>query len=160
MNSPLGEVRLVAVGDHAGDQLVLEVRDAAGELEGRHGAAELVGLAGGEAGAVDRDPHRLLLEQRHAERLAEHLLQLGLGIDDRLLALAPAQIGVDHVALDRAGPDDRDLDHQIVEGARLDPRQHRHLRPALDLEHAERVGLADHGVGARVLGRDGGEVER
>ena len=66
---------------------------------------------------------------------------------------------MDHVALDRAGPDDRDLDDQVVEGARLDPRQHRHLRPALDLEDAERVGLADHGVGARVLGRDGGEVE-
>ena len=41
----------------------------------------------------------------------------------------------------------------------LMPRQHRHLRAALDLEDAERVGLADHRVGARVLGRDGGEVE-
>ena len=29
----------------------------------------------------------------------------------------------------------------------------------LDLERAERVGLADHRVGARILGRDGGEVE-
>ena len=64
-----------------------------------------------------------------------------------------------HVALDRAGPDDRDLDDQIVEGARLDPRQHRHLRAALDLEGAERVGLADHRVGARILGRDGREIE-
>ncbi len=40
------------------------------------------------------------------------------------------------------------------------PRQHRHLRAALDLEDAERVGAADHRVGARILGRDGGEVER
>ena len=37
---------LVAVGDHAVDQLVAELRDAAGDLEGRHGAAQLVGLAG------------------------------------------------------------------------------------------------------------------
>ncbi len=39
-----------------------------------------------------------------------------------------------HVALDRAGPDDRDLDHHIVETFRLHPRQRRHLRAALDLE--------------------------
>ena len=57
------------------------------------------------------------------------------------------------------GPDDRHLDDQVVEGARLQPRQHRHLRAAFDLEDAERVGLADHRVGARVLGRDGGQIE-
>ena len=126
-----------------------KLRDAAGVLEGRHGAAELVGLAGREAGAFDRDLHRLFLKQRHAERLAEHLLKLGRGIVDRLLAFAPAQIGMHHVALDRTGPDDRHLDDEIVEGARLEPRQHRHLRAAFDLEGAERVGLADHRVGAR-----------
>ena len=64
-----------------------------------------------------------------------------------------------HVALDRAGPDDRHLDDEVVEGPRLDARQHRHLRPALDLEGAERVGLADHRVGARVLRRDGRQIE-
>ena len=155
----LGEVGLVAARDHAADQLVAKRADPAGELEGRHGAAQLVGLAGGEAGAFDGDPHRLLLEQRHAEGLAEHLLELGRRIVDRLRALAPAQVGMHHVALDRAGPDDRDLDDEIVEGPRLDPRQHRHLRAALDLERAERVGLADHRVGARILGRDGREIE-
>ena len=46
-----------------------------------------------------------------------------------------------HVALDRAGAHDGDLDDEIVEGPRLQPRQHVHLRPALDLEHADRVGL-------------------
>ena len=64
-----------------------------------------------------------------------------------------------HVALDRTGPDDRHLDDEIVEGPRLHPRQHRHLRAAFDLEGAERVGLADHRVGARVLRRDGREIE-
>ena len=58
------------------------------------------------------------------------------------------------------GPDDRHLDDQIIEGARLDARQHGHLRAALDLEDADRVGLADHRIGARILGRDRGEVER
>ena len=125
------------------------LRDAARVLEGRHGAAELVGLAGAEAGADHGDLHGLLLKQRHAERLAEHALQLGLGKLDRLLAFPAAQIGMDHVALDRAGPDDGHLDDEVIEGPRLDARQHRHLRAAFDLEDAQRVGAADHFVGAR-----------
>jgi hypothetical protein len=64
-----------------------------------------------------------------------------------------------HVALDRTRPHDRHLDDQVIEGPRLDARQHGHLRARFDLEGAERVGLADHGIGARVLGGDGGEVE-
>src|ERR1019366_2986234 len=60
---------------------------------------------------------------------------------------------MDHVALDRTRPDDGDLDDQVVERARLHPRQHRHLGAALDLERAERVGLPDHGVGPRVFRR-------
>ena len=133
--------------------------DAAGEFERRHGAPELVRLAGREAGALDGDPHRLFLEQGHAQGLSEHLLQFGFRIVHGLLSLPAAEIGMDHVALDRAGANDRDLDDQVVEGARLDPREHGHLRPALDLENAEGVGLADHRIGARILGRDGGEVE-
>jgi hypothetical protein len=42
-----------------------------------------------------------------------------------------------HVALDRAGAHDRDLDHQVVEAARPHPRQEVHLRPAFHLEDAE-----------------------
>jgi hypothetical protein len=104
------------------------------------------------------DAHGLLLEERHAERLAQHLLQFRLGIDHRLPAFAAAEVRMDHVALDRSGPDDRHLHDQVVVGARLQPRQHRHLRPALDLEGADRVGLADHRIGAGILGRDRGEV--
>ena len=44
-----------------------------------------------------------------------------------------------HVALDRARPHDRHLDDEIVEFLRLQPRQHGHLRAALDLEDAERI---------------------
>ena len=66
---------------------------------------------------------------------------------------------MNHVALDRAGADHRHLDHEVVERLWGKPGQHVHLRPALDLEYAYRVGLTDHGVGLRVLGRDRGEVE-
>jgi hypothetical protein len=67
---------------------------------------------------------------------------------------------MNHVALDRTRPDDRDLNDEIIKGARLDPRQHGHLRAALDLEDAERVGLADHRIGLGVLGRNGAEIAR
>ena len=135
------------------------MRDPAGELERRHRPAQLVGLARREPGALDRDAHRLFLEQRNAQRLAEHALELGSWIVDRLEALAPAKVWVDHVALDRPGADDRDLDDEVVERPRLDARQHGHLGAALDLESAERIGLADHRVGARVLGGDRRQVE-
>ena len=59
-----------------------------------------------------------------------------------------------HAALDRAGAHDGDLDHQVVETARLHARQHGHLRARLDLEHADRVGVADHVVHRRIFRRD------
>ena len=56
-----------------------------------------------------------------------------------------------HIALDRPGPDDRHLHHQVVELARAEPGQHAHLRPALHLEDAQRIGLAQHVVDERIL---------
>lgn len=70
-----------------------------------------------------------------------------------LLAVAPPDIGMHHVALDGAGPDDRHLDHQIVEAARTHARQEVHLRAALHLEDADAVGPAEHVVDLRILGR-------
>ena len=46
-----------------------------------------------------------------------------------------------------------DLDDQIVEALRLHARQRRHLRARLDLEHADGVGGAQHGVDLRIVGR-------
>ena len=77
---------------------------------------------------------------------------------DRLVAAAAAQIGVNHVALDGAGAHDRDLDDEIVEAARLQPRQHVHLRPAFDLEHADRIRAAQHVVDGGIVARHGAEA--
>ena len=51
---------------------------------------------------------------------------------------------MDGVALDRAGPDDRDLHHQVVQVGRLRLGQRLHLGPALDLEDADRVRGLEH----------------
>ncbi len=160
-----GEFAIVAPPRHAVDELVAKQMDVAVVAEGRHGAAQPVGLVGREAGGRDRDLHRLLLEQRHAEGAPEHLLQLvgrpmrriGRGIIRLFGAVAPAQIGMHHVALDRPRAHDRDLDDEVVEFPRLEARQHRHLRAALDLEHADRVGARQHVVDRRVVLRHGGE---
>src|SRR6266481_8969063 len=64
-----------------------------------------------------------------------------------------------HVALDRSGAHDRDLDDEIVKFFRPEPRQHRHLGAALDLEHADRVGTRQHFVDLGLLRRNGGERE-
>jgi len=96
---------------------------------------------------------------------AQHPLDLdGLVVPKALhLSLgagAAAQVGVHHVALDRPGADQRHLDHQVVEAARLEARQRVHLRAALHLEDADRVGATEvvvHGLVGRVERR---EVDR
>ena len=64
-----------------------------------------------------------------------------------------------HVALDRAGPHDRHLHDEVVEARRPEPRQHVHLRPALDLEHPEAVGAPEHRVGLVAVARERSQVE-
>ena len=56
-----------------------------------------------------------------------------------------------HSALNRAWTDDGDLDHQVEITTRFEPRQHRHLRPRLHLEHAHRLAFAQHVVRGRIL---------
>ena len=78
----------------------------------------------------------------------------GCGKIDALLAIAPSEIGVDHTPLDRAGADNGDLDHQIIEFLRFHPRQHVDLRAAFDLEGADAVAAPQHGIGFGVFGGD------
>ena len=159
------EITVIAAGGHAGDELVAEQMDVAGMAERGHGAAQPIRFVGREFGRGDGDLHRLLLEQRHAESSFENVLQfvsrpvrrirrwIMLPVD----AVAPAQIGMHHVALDRPRPHDRDLDDEIVEASRLQARQHRHLGAALDLEHADGIGARKHLVDRAVVLRQRGE---
>ncbi len=56
---------------------------------GPHRAAQLVGLGGGEAGAVDRQLHELLLKQRHAQGLSQRRLHRRMVVDHRFHTVAP-----------------------------------------------------------------------
>ena len=118
---------------------------------GAHGLAEPVGLSGGEPGDVDGEAHELFLEQRDAEGSCQGVLARRVEVGDLLLPVTTPDVGVDRSALDRTGPDEGDLDHQVVEAAGPQPGQGGHLGPALDLEHPNGVGSADHVVDGLVL---------
>ena len=162
----LGEVRIVAPPGHALQEAAAILADAAQVAEGGHGPAQAVGVVLAEPGRLDGQAHGLLLEQGDAQGLAQHPVQLvrravlrrGGGELHRVGPVAPAQVGVDHVALDGAGPDDGDLDDQVVEAPGLQARQHGHLGPALHLEDAHRVRPAQHVVDLRDLLGDLGDV--
>ena len=78
-------------------------------------------------------------------------------VGDGLLSAPPLDVRMHHIALNRPRPYDRDLDDEIVESPRPHAGQKAHLGPALDLEHADRVGGAKHVVHGRILLRYGGQ---
>src|SRR5262249_112490 len=67
--------------------------------------------------------------------------------------------GMEDGGVDGSGPEDGDLDDEIVEILRLEPRQHAHLCAALDLEHADRIRALEHAVDRRILRRNARERE-
>ncbi|MDR9160943.1 hypothetical protein FEP45_06023 [Burkholderia multivorans] len=161
----LGELARVSALEHPVDDLVVIFAEIALALPCGHRAPQRIGLVRREARRDDRDLHHLLLEDRHAERAFEHRLERVARIRDLALFFAghdpaPLQIRMHGAALNRPRPHDRYLDHEVVVFARLQARQHRHLRARLDLEHADRVGAADHVVGVVVVARNVVEPER
>ena len=165
VEAALRKIRVIAARDHPPDHQLFQFLKVPPAAERGHRLAQSVGLGAGELRRIERDLHRLFLEDRHPQRAAEDAGQLvGRAVlrprrgNFHPLGPAPAlEEGVDHIALDRPGANDRHLDHQVIETARAQPRQHVHLRPALDLEHAQRIPLAQHVVNRRVLARDFGE---
>ena len=75
LKTVFGEFGVVAARDHVADHLVFEIADGADVTKRRHRAAQAVGFFRREFCRLDRDPHRLFLEQRNAERLVQHLVE-------------------------------------------------------------------------------------
>ena len=144
-----------APGSHAGEQAVAEPGHALARPLGAHGLTQFVGLGRAEPGHIDGDLHQLLLEERHAEGAFQGRLHQRMEVGDGLGPVAPPDVGVHGVALDGAGPDEGDLDSQVVEAAGLHPGQGVHLGSRLDLEHAHRVGPAQEVVDLVLLVEEG-----
>ena len=79
-------------------------------------------------------------------------------VADRFQPLPPAQVGVHGIPLDGPGPDDGDLDHQVVEFPWLGLVERLLLGSRLDLEEADGVDRADHVVDARIVEAQAVEV--
>ena len=108
----LGKVVGVAIGAHAAQDLFVKALQVAGPLPGRHGAAQLVGFARREAGRDHRHLHHLLLKNRDAAGALQRHLECFAGVLNILRPHGPVlQIGVDHAALNRAGPHDGHFHH-------------------------------------------------
>ena len=107
-----------------------------------------------ETSRDDGQLHRLLLKNRDTQRAMQNRFDRLVRIDHRFFAIAPSQIGMHHVPLDRAGPHDGDFDYQIVPTARPQPRQHAHLTATFDLKDPNRVGIANHVIDSRIVLRD------
>ena len=87
----------------------------------RHRLAQAVGVGLAEFGGGDRKVHRLLLKQWHTQRFAQHMFQLvlriwrrGRGVFNLFLPIASPQIRMHHIALDRPGADNRDLNREVI----------------------------------------------
>ncbi|MNZ66331.1 hypothetical protein D3C78_845520 [compost metagenome] len=158
LEDTFGKFLLITTLHHARDELFPEFGNGTHILEGRHGSAQLVRLICGKTGAIHGDPHGLLLKQRNTHRLFQNIFQFRFFITNRLLSLSATQIGMHHIPLNGAGANNGDLNDEVIKLLRPQARQHRHLRPALDLECAERIGLLDHGIGGTIIRRHGGEI--
>ena len=67
---------------------------------------------------------------------------------------------MDGLALDRPGTHERDLHRQVVEVLRARAQDRLHLRAALDLEAAHRVGVLDLRIHVLVVERDARKVDQ
>ena len=149
-------LRRVAVGRHAGrERLVLRVEDLLLLLA--HRAAQQVGLAERVAGDLLRGRHHLLLVDDQAVRGPEDLGEglLELRVDRRDLLAAVLAQGVVRVAVDahRTGAVEREDGRDVLEVVRAHQPQQRPHRPAVELEHPERVAVAQQRVRRRVVER-------
>ena len=100
---------------HAGAQPDFDFFHALLRALEAHGAAQFFGFASGEVGHDHRNAQQLFLKKRYAERALQHRLERGMRIGDGFAALPALQKGIHHLADDRAGADDRDLHHDVVE---------------------------------------------
>src|SRR5262249_14419745 len=75
VEAALREIEIVAALDHSSDHLVLKLFDVSFRTEGRHRLPELVRFLRAEPRRIERDLHRLFLEDRHTQRSPEDPLE-------------------------------------------------------------------------------------
>jgi hypothetical protein len=103
-------------------------------------AALLVGQCVGDAGEPGDDLDDLLVEDHHALGAAEDRPQVVVKVGRRLPALLALEVRGHHVALDRPGPEQRDVGDDVLERVEPGLADQLALARRLDLEHPEGPG--------------------
>ena len=129
-----------------------------------HRTAQCLGLARAEPGQRHRDLEHLLLEHHDPEGLAQavgqqRMVVRRLKVGVATLGVAVLDVGMDGAAADGAGADQRDLDRQVIHGLGLGLQDALNLRAAFDLEHPDRVAVADLLVDGRIVDVDAGQID-
>ena len=161
----LGRLTVDAARERALDEAFVERLDRLPAALAAHRPAQALRLADREAGEGHRDREHLFLEDHDPERLAEWFSEQRVivrRLELRVLAqaLPVLDVRVNGAALDRARPDERNLHRQVVEVLGTGAQERLHLRPALDLEDADRVRTLDLVVHRLVVERNPREVDR
>ena len=113
--------------------------------------ALLVGLGVRDAGEQRDHLDHLLVEDDHAVGGPQDRPQVVVEVARLLPPLLDLEVRGDHVALDRTGPEQRDVGDDVGEGIDAGLADQLALARRLDLEDAERLRGADHGVGVGVV---------
>ena len=138
----------VAAADRPREEPQLGVRHPLDVAERAPGLVGLVVVAAGEPRDHLDD---LLVEHHDAVRGPEDRPQVGVQVARHPPALLGLQVGRDHVALDRPGPEQRDVGDDVVEGVEPGLADQLALPRGLDLEAAEGLGLRDQVEGPGVV---------
>ena len=151
----LGHVGRIAIRQHPRDEFVPIGPDGAHAPERSQRPAQVVGLFRREVRPDHGDLHGLFLKQRHTQRARRYLFERCAKGGCLLQIVAPPDIGLHHIALNRSGAHNRHLDHQIIKGPGPHPGQEVHLGPAFHLKDANRIRTAQHVIGGRIFLWDG-----
>ena len=137
------ELLAVALRDAAGDELLA--------LGGDHGAdllaarlAQVVGLLERVAGELLGHPHHRLLVEHQPVGVLEDGLDVGVQVGQLLAPVLQLRVVAVHVGRHRPGPVERDQGGHVVEARRGQRPQGLAHGRALELEHADRLGPAQH----------------
>ena len=140
-NDLLLRLRRNAVALHPFPQLDFDVPHTLFAALKTKGPAQLFCLSTAESRGNHRHAQQLFLKQRHAQGALQNWLQRGMRINHCLSSLSPHQIRIHHLSHDRPRPNDCHLYHNVVEVSGMQPWQAGHLGSALDLKHADGIGL-------------------
>ena len=120
-------------------------------LDVAEGPPGLVGLVVVAPGETRDHLDDLLVEHHHAVRRPEDRPQVGMQVAGHPPALLGLEVGRDHVALDRPGPEQRDVGDDVLKRVQAGLADQLALTRRLDLEAAEGLRLRDHLERRRVV---------